>query len=178
MVSRISRLAIVGLMCVWGTACASISSVNTIRGEISEIFSELGGHEKRITSLEKNVIELTLANDTLFKTGSASLSETSAVHLQMVTGILKDHPGVYILIGGHTDNTGPDDLNMKLSKARADAVANALIESGFPTDHIQTVGYGSSSPIASNASAEGRGLNRRVNILISEKKEDLSARQG
>jgi len=157
------------------SACASLSSVKELRGQISQIFDQLKGHDERITNAEKNIIELTLSDDTLFKTNSAVLSETASVQLKKIIKVLDDHPGVYLQVAGYTDNTGSEEHNIKLSKARADAVAQAIIGSGFPADHITTVGHGESQPIASNNSEEGRGLNRRVTISIAERKEDLPA---
>ena len=158
-------------LAVFLPACATVGSIKDLRGEISDIWTTLRGHETRISKNEKNIIELSLANDTLFKTGSSKLSETAFVQLKKVTDIINQHPGVYIVVEGHTDSTGSDQINMPLSKARADSVAEVIKESGFPADHIQTVGYGSTRPIANNQTEEGRGLNRRVTIRISETKE-------
>jgi len=177
MTAKTSRLLSAAVACFLSlTACASIKSVKEIRGQIAQIFDQLKGHDERITNAEKNIIELTLSDDTLFKTNSAVLSETASVQLKKITKVLDNNPGVYLLIGGHTDNTGSEEHNMKLSKARADAVAEAIRSSGFPADHIMTVGYGESQPIAGNTTEEGRGLNRRVTISIAEKKEDLVAK--
>ncbi len=76
----------------------------------------------------------------------------------------KDIP--YILIAGYTDNQGPADYNMSLSKRRADAVRQALIDDyGVDPDKLKTRGYGETQPVADNSTKEGRYLNRRVEIL-------------
>lgn len=157
------------------TSCAPIQAVKDIQHEISDIWAELRGHDTRISRLEKNVIELSLSNDTLFKVGSYKLSETAYVHLGRITPILNEHPGVYVIVEGHTDSTGGRELNMRLSRKRAETVAGVLAEGGFPADHIQTVGYGPDRPVASNSTAEGRGLNRRVTLRISEEQQPLDS---
>jgi outer membrane protein OmpA-like peptidoglycan-associated protein len=71
-----------------------------------------------------------------------------------------------LIVEGHTDSRGTDAYNRSLSQRRADAVRDYLIQRGYPAEHIQSRGQGEGSPIASNASAEGRANNRRVEIVI------------
>ena len=71
-----------------------------------------------------------------------------------------------MLIEGHTDSTGSDELNMTLSQKRADAVKEALTGKGVSADRITTKGYGKKYPVASNDSPAGRSQNRRVEIII------------
>ncbi|MGB5321641.1 OmpA family protein, partial [Lutimonas sp.] len=68
-------------------------------------------------------------------------------------------------VEGHTDSTGSDKINSKLSQARADAVRAYLIEKGFPADMITSKGYGSANPIGDNKTRIGRQQNRRVEIF-------------
>jgi outer membrane protein OmpA-like peptidoglycan-associated protein len=68
---------------------------------------------------------------------------------------------------GHTDSTGSDDYNLRLSQRRADSVANYLVLRGVTRARIETIGYGESYPVASNATADGRARNRRVEIKIT-----------
>ncbi|MFN3846754.1 MAG: OmpA family protein, partial [Paracoccaceae bacterium] len=67
---------------------------------------------------------------------------------------------------GHTDNTGSAAYNYDLSQRRANSVANVLSQNGVPAGRITTIGRGFDQPIASNASAQGRAQNRRVEIII------------
>jgi outer membrane protein OmpA-like peptidoglycan-associated protein len=69
-------------------------------------------------------------------------------------------------INGHTDNTGGDDLNLKLSQDRADAAKQYLVNQGISADRITAIGYGSSKPIQSNDTEEGRSKNRRVEFKL------------
>jgi outer membrane protein OmpA-like peptidoglycan-associated protein len=73
-----------------------------------------------------------------------------------------------VIIGGHTDSTGSDELNEHLSQQRADAVREYLVASGvLPYEKIVSVGYGSMRPIASNATEAGRAMNRRIDVTIT-----------
>lgn len=69
---------------------------------------------------------------------------------------------------GHTSNTGPFDVNMRLSEQRAMAVRQHLISRGVPGDSITAKGYGSLYPIASNDTPEGRRANQRVELLFQQ----------
>ncbi len=68
-------------------------------------------------------------------------------------------------VEGHTDSTGSDKINTKLSQERADAVMNYLITNGFPSDLIRAEGHGSAQPIGDNKTKKGRQENRRVDIF-------------
>lgn len=73
-----------------------------------------------------------------------------------------------VIIGGHTDSTGSEDLNEHLSQKRADAVRQYFVANGtLPYDKIIAVGYGSMRPLASNATESGRAVNRRIDVVIT-----------
>lgn len=80
--------------------------------------------------------------------------------------MVKENPELRIEISGHTDNTGTDAINEKLSQARADAVKNYLMAADVASNRIQSKGYGSLKPIATNETEEGRQTNRRVEFSI------------
>jgi outer membrane protein OmpA-like peptidoglycan-associated protein len=73
-------------------------------------------------------------------------------------------PDVKVEIAGHTDWTGSDAYNLKLSNARADAVMQYLISKGVKADNLTARGYGETQPIADNNTDEGRAKNRRVEL--------------
>ncbi|MGI9506513.1 MAG: OmpA family protein [Geminicoccaceae bacterium] len=77
-------------------------------------------------------------------------------------GCLGGNGNLYLEIGGHTDSRGADDLNQRLSQARADSVLNALADRGVAADALTARGYGETDPIADNTSKEGRSANRRI----------------
>lgn len=72
-------------------------------------------------------------------------------------------------IEGHTDSTGSDELNQKLSEQRADAVRGYLVEQGLTDTAVTALGLGKSMPVADNDTAAGRQKNRRVEIIVSGK---------
>ena len=77
-----------------------------------------------------------------------------------------------VIIGGHTDSTGPEPLNEHLSQQRAEAVRQYLVANGIlPFDKIIAVGYGSMRPLASNSTEKGRAMNRRIDVTISPSPE-------
>lgn len=71
-----------------------------------------------------------------------------------------------VLVEGHTDSTGADEYNLKLSRLRAESVRSILIAGGVSADRIESQGYGKTRPVASNATASGKAQNRRVEIVI------------
>ncbi len=105
-----------------------------------------------------------------FATGSANLDmDKSAEQLENIAQIMKAYPNMKIKLGGYTDNTGSAEGNMKLSAARANAVKAALVAKVIDATRIETEGYGSAHPVASNDTAEGRAQNRRIAINITAK---------
>lgn len=102
----------------------------------------------------------------LFATDSAAVSATGQNDLYGIGRNLNQYPNSTIQVIGHTDSTGSQAYNQDLSQRRARSVAGILTASGVAQSRIATVGRGSSQPIASNDTAQGRAQNRRVEILI------------
>ncbi len=109
-----------------------------------------------------------LAGDSLkFDTDKANLKPAGVEQLAHISGILRDYPENRISIMGHTDSTGSEAYNLRLSQARADTVKVTLLQQGVaPRSILSATGYGESQPVASNASPEGRAQNRRVELSI------------
>jgi outer membrane protein OmpA-like peptidoglycan-associated protein len=105
--------------------------------------------------------------DVLFETGKFALSQDAQLKLAKLSGIIQAHPGLNLAIEGYTDTTGSADFNLKLSQQRADAVRTFLIAQGLSADTITSKGLGEANPVADNATAAGRKLNRRVEIIVS-----------
>jgi outer membrane protein OmpA-like peptidoglycan-associated protein len=110
-----------------------------------------------------------ILRDMLFETGSASLGENAVASLDAIAAYLAANPSRQILFVGHTDATGSLEANQALSRRRAQAAVDYLRKRhGTPAAQIGADGVGYLSPIASNLTAEGRDLNRRVEaVLIS-----------
>ncbi len=101
-----------------------------------------------------------------FDTGKSTLRPESNTELDRLVKLMKDVPSLKIEISGHTDNTGSASLNAKLSQDRAQAVVNYLKGKGVAAGRMTAMGYGSSKPIASNGTADGRQQNRRTEFEI------------
>jgi len=107
-----------------------------------------------------------MPQDLLFATDSATLSGNLTADLRAVAASLVKYPNSTIEVIGHTDNVGSAAYNQDLSQRRAVAVATVLRSSGVPSGRIATYGRGEDQPVASNQTAAGRALNRRVEIII------------
>lgn len=101
-----------------------------------------------------------------FRSGSAELTGDSVEGLSDIVSFLKNQRDINVEIAGHTDAVGSAALNQQLSQQRADAVKLFLIRAGIDPARLRAVGYGENEPVASNASPEGRALNRRVEFRI------------
>lgn len=105
--------------------------------------------------------------DLYFNTGKASINAgRNNKSMYALLNFMSANEAVNVELAGHTDNTGNDTLNVELSKNRAETVKSFLVEYGINADRVSTVGYGSSKPIADNATVEGRATNRRTEVKI------------
>ncbi|MDH5923117.1 OmpA family protein [Vibrio splendidus] len=102
----------------------------------------------------------------MFATNSTELSTDGKIALMPLVEVLKAHPQSSVAVVGHTDSTGAAEYNLMISKKRAAAVAAYIEEQGIEADRITASGEGEENPIASNATAEGRAQNRRVDATI------------
>ena len=117
-----------------------------------------------LTPLE--VGETVQLNNIFFEQSKAVMLPESQPELERLLLLLNDNPSLQIELGGHTDNQGSSAANLKLSEARALEIMNYLIANGIDKKRLEFKGYGGTKPIASNAGAESRQLNRRVEIRI------------
>ena len=111
--------------------------------------------------------------DVLFATDSAELQGGAHGNLDKLVNFLNQYPERRVHVEGHTDNVGEREYNRALSQRRADAVRSFLTQQGIQAGRVTTTGIGMDRPVASNASANGRQMNRRVEIII----ENPSAEQ-
>ncbi len=101
-----------------------------------------------------------------FETGKSKLIDESIAELDKLAEYLKNNKNIKIEIDGYTDNVGTEKFNLKLSENRAKAVKNYLVKKDIDKERITYKGFGSSLPIATNYTPEGRKLNRRVEFKI------------
>lgn len=99
-----------------------------------------------------------------FEPSSAVPDGAAASIIDTLAMIAIDCPDSVIIIEGHTDNRGSETLNRRLSEARAQAVAKALVARGLPASRTSAKGFGASKPIADNATRDGRRTNRRIEV--------------
>jgi outer membrane protein OmpA-like peptidoglycan-associated protein len=104
--------------------------------------------------------------DVLFAVGETALAAQAQSNLADVVELLQSEPDKRVRIEGHTDSTGAEAVNLRISQQRADAVRDQLIALGVNADRIEAVGMGQDFPIASNDSAQGRSQNRRVDVIL------------
>jgi len=104
--------------------------------------------------------------DVLFAVGKAEVAPGGQRSIDQLAQFLKTYPRRRVLIEGHTDNTGNEDFNVKLSQQRADAVRSLLVARGIAPERIATRGHGPKYPIVENDTPAGRQQNRRVEILV------------
>jgi outer membrane protein OmpA-like peptidoglycan-associated protein len=114
----------------------------------------------------EDAINVNLKNDILFDFDSAALRSESRTTLRELADVLARYPDQSVSVAGHTDSVGSDDYNQRLSEQRAAAVKDFLAAQGVPRGRIAAYGYGESRPVASNNTADGRQLNRRVQVYI------------
>jgi outer membrane protein OmpA-like peptidoglycan-associated protein len=106
-------------------------------------------------------------SDVLFDTAKSSLRPLAREKLAKVAGIVSGHPGLRLDVEGHTDSVGGDDYNQQLSEQRGESVRAYLTNQGMAAGSVTAKGFGKTQPVASNETAEGRQLNRRVELVIS-----------
>ena len=104
--------------------------------------------------------------DVLFATGKADVAPGAQRSIDKLAAFLQSNPTRAVLVEGHTDNAGSEDLNLKLSQQRADAVKELLVRKGITPGRIDATGYGMKYPTVPNDSPSGRQQNRRVEIVI------------
>jgi outer membrane protein OmpA-like peptidoglycan-associated protein len=101
-----------------------------------------------------------------FDSDSATIKPESQATLEDVLAALKADTSLRLQVGGHTDSTNTDAYNLQLSQRRAEAVVRWLTEHGAAAERLAAKGFGKSQPVADNATAAGRALNRRVEASV------------
>ena len=105
--------------------------------------------------------------DVLFDTAKYTLKPGARERLAKVAGILMAYPDLHVQVEGHTDNVGGVEYNQQLSEKRAAAVREFLVQQGVKSTDIESRGFGMDQPVATNATATGRQLNRRVDLVVT-----------
>jgi outer membrane protein OmpA-like peptidoglycan-associated protein len=166
-------------------AVTEIMTTNTARTAIlnESVGGEAGAYignimDKQAEEIRKEIIDakvervgegikITFKSGMLFNTGKATFQESAKTELQKLAATLNKYEDTMILIEGHTDSVGTIEYNMVLSQKRAKAVASQLSDNKVNPTRFILVGYGQSQPVASNATGDGRQVNRRVELAIT-----------
>lgn len=150
-----------------------LATIGSLLTQHDSQFKAVDGKIEEVKTLIRGnlVMTATLKNsDAKFKFDSAELSpEATGILDQFVQKLIDENKGVFIEIQGHTDNTGPDEVNLALGQKRAEAVMMYLYKQHhIPLHRMSVVSFGSSVPVADNSSRDSRSQNRRVEILVYE----------
>jgi outer membrane protein OmpA-like peptidoglycan-associated protein len=111
-------------------------------------------------------IKITFNSGILFDVGSASLKPVAGQNIDQLAVVLNKYKDTDILIEGHTDSTGSENMNRSLSDNRASSVSRQLKSQGVSGGRVTTNGYGETQPVSDNGSVGGRAQNRRVEVAI------------
>ncbi len=140
----------------------SEETVNYVRGMYTE-FSKLRGRHT-----DRGMLLSLAEEDLRFRISKADLPEGDLPSLDTIAALLVEHPKLTARIEGHTDSKGREETNLDLSRQRAEAVKQALVDRGVPAERMAAEGIGAARPIADNATSAGRRENRRVEIYVLE----------
>lgn len=145
-------------------------SVDLPAGQKGQAEIQLHRHQESTAALEESIAQTGSATiyGIHFDTNSSKLRPDSLPALNAVLGLIHNHPGSHWIISGHTDNQGNAALNQPLSEARAKSVVTWLKEHGVDVTLLAPQGFGSTRPVADNATAGGRALNRRVEVALAK----------
>jgi outer membrane protein OmpA-like peptidoglycan-associated protein len=131
----------------------------------AKLRQKLAGTGVSVTRQGDNIV-LNMPGNITFKTGSSDLNADFYKVLDGVGIVVEEYDKTLIVVEGHTDNVGTDDMNQSLSERRAMSVGQYLTSKGVNGQRVMAAGFGESRPIASNDSDSGRSQNRRVEVRL------------
>jgi outer membrane protein OmpA-like peptidoglycan-associated protein len=140
-----------------GLPSATVTPEITIGSEVESFLASPTGDASRRFTLE----------DLAFDTATAELTPQALTAIDGVAAALRAHPEAVVLVEGHTDSRGDAAENVQLSRRRANAVRQALVDRGVTEDRITTAAFGQDRPIAPNDTPEGRARNRRTELVVT-----------
>lgn len=160
-------------------AAQAQSAASVAQAKASMAEAESAALQKQLAELQAQQTDrgtLVTLGDLLFEFNRAEVKPVAQGELQKLADFLKAYPDRRVLIEGHTDNVGSDGYNEQLSRRRAEAVAMALQRLGVAAPRVTVIGYGKQYPVADNASATNRALNRRVEVYLSNNDQPVRPR--
>lgn len=143
----------------------SIAGIEGVRVVVDDMVGFDPKEKERLSLLGfKEGIESINYAEVTFERGSASLTQQSRTALMQLIQVLRTYPQYRIRVAGHTDNTGRAEVNLRISRQRASAVVDFLIDNGISENQVIAQGYGATRPIADNSTEAGRTANRRIEV--------------
>ncbi len=155
--------AAVGVLAGGGVGLYMDKQAKKIEEALAE---ELAHHDVELRKLPDNSLEVDLKGESTFATNSTSVKPGFQTALAKLGNVVTEYDSTIVHVIGHTDAQGSDTYNQQLSEKRATSVANVLSTSGVHMTRLYTEGRGEAQPRASNATADGRSINRRVEIYL------------
>ena len=128
--------------------------------------SEVSAGAIEIQKVNQNNLLITMTSQTAFDTNSTEIKAGFVTTMDKIANVVVHYGKTHLTIVGHTDNVGSNQYNQTLSERRAQAVADYLRGKGVITQRLESAGRGETSPRTTNATEEGRRLNRRVEVII------------
>lgn len=154
--------ALIGGILGAGVGAAVGNSMDQADRELNQSLANSGMSVQR----SDNQIRILIPSDITFNFDDDHIKPKFYRLLRSVADVFRKYPNNAIIVSGFTDNVGKDYYNQDLSERRAQAVANCLVYYGVSSNHLFVNGYGQRHPIASNATGNGRKMNRRVEIVF------------
>lgn len=136
-----------------------------------EMRQALAASDAAAVQREGNLLSVMFKGDVTFDHNSAIVRPGLYNEIDRVANVLNQYPQTLIRVEGHTDSTGSEAYNLDLSRRRAEAVRDLLVQRNVSSSRIQVVGYGEANPVASNETEAGRQMNRRVELKIAPTKQ-------
>ncbi len=155
--------AVVGILTGGGVGLYMDKQKKAIEEQLGK---ELATHDVELTKLPDHSIEVNLKSEASFPSGSTEVKPSFNDALAKLGGVVKQYDSTMVYVIGHTDDQGTSAFNQQLSERRAAAVGTALKTAGVDPTRVRTEGRGETQPDTTNATAEGRGRNRRVEIFL------------
>ena len=150
-------------------AASSVTEADLARREAELATEQANTLRRQLENLQLRQTEsgvVVTLGDVLFETGETELLAEAMDSLVEVVDLLQSEPDKQIRIEGHTDSTGNEETNLKISQRRADSVLMALVSLGVDAERITSAGMGQDFPIATNETEDGRAQNRRVDVIL------------
>ena len=131
-----------------------------------QLAAERRANALEIERMKDDTLKVSLSNEVSFARDSADLTPTFQPSLDKLADVLNRYERTVVHVVGHTDSDGSDNYNLRLSERRAGAVGSYLVYRGVPQSRVRMEGRGEREPRATNATAAGKQLNRRVEIYV------------